>query len=778
MKGGSPVAEDEGKDAWVHGRLRPKFGQVCDFWKRYDELADQHDKEMSKTLNGNLDVLLIFAALFSAINTTFISLTMPSLSPDPMDKTNTLLELLIRGVDNSTLTAADLSPPFSPDSNCVTTNCLLYASLSCSLLAAMGAMLAKEWLQNYDRTGQVGPLEEQARMRQRKFHALQRWHLEEVVLFLPNLLIASVILFFVGLAIYVLPINHLVAGVVIAFICVAAIFVCTMVVAGAMDPSCPYQTALSRALRSVVSLFGFAHDVWCQGWKPDNSGGTSTTNEDNLSSASRSTSVPEILLTRVTQSITGRFGTWKTWLYEKLHFVAGQGHERPQNSTSEDEEQSTSEDEEQLWDARATCWMLEITSKYEDQLIAAQSIFSLDRAACKHLVQKASVWQCLLPLTVKALQTWWSQPTPRNRCAVEQLGAAFCHLLLPYPRTDKRWREVEALFPSRDSRSGSEMLYAFDFAVHGYWYRDLYDVERIRDNVAQTSHCLAVVLLRCLIKSDEYPASDYVSCLVERPHDDVILALLAILVMKKSPSPSNLGGRSPDQDDELVWDALTGQNVDQTLTKALDARATYILYREEELFSRSGAPVDPLREVHLRAHEVDIFTAIIRRTRDLISRRNCDASLLRQWTEAMNKFVDRINSRPPTIDDEPKEALFFFAVEVMATCKILFGTPESGRDGQVIEGYWRLLDWAIQTRPISQEGRELARNRIDEAIRWMFSASQPQSYASGLPNHPEIIAYIMTRLKDDRVSGNRRLKPINTTPHSPYPVQLAEEAKE
>ncbi|KIO30949.1 hypothetical protein M407DRAFT_68625, partial [Tulasnella calospora MUT 4182] len=210
MQGRSPAAKDERKDTWVPGRLRPKFGQVCNFWKRYDELADRNDREMSRNLNSNLDVLLIFAALFSAINTTFISLTMPSLSPDPMDKTNTLLELLVRKVDNSTVTTADLSPPFSPQSNCVTTNCLLYASLSCSLLAAMGAMLAKEWLQNFDRTGQVGPLEEQARTRQRKFHALQRWHSEEIVLFLPNLLILSVLFFFAGLAIYVLPINLLV----------------------------------------------------------------------------------------------------------------------------------------------------------------------------------------------------------------------------------------------------------------------------------------------------------------------------------------------------------------------------------------------------------------------------------------------------------------------------------------------------------------------------------------------------------------------------------------
>ncbi|KIO32702.1 hypothetical protein M407DRAFT_48666, partial [Tulasnella calospora MUT 4182] len=173
-----------------------------DFWKRYDRLADIHDKKLVTNLNVNLDVLLIFAALFSAINTTFISITMPNLSPNPSDETNTLLRLLVMRADNNTLTPADLVLPFSPDSNSIIVNCLLYASLSCSLLAAVGAMMAKEWLQSFDRTGQTGPLEEQARFRQRKFNGIRQWHLEAVIKFLPNLLLLSVIFFFVGIGFY------------------------------------------------------------------------------------------------------------------------------------------------------------------------------------------------------------------------------------------------------------------------------------------------------------------------------------------------------------------------------------------------------------------------------------------------------------------------------------------------------------------------------------------------------------------------------------------------
>lgn len=44
-------------------RLQP-LQQISDFWRRYDRLADIHDKKLTLNLNGNLDVLLIFVGLF------------------------------------------------------------------------------------------------------------------------------------------------------------------------------------------------------------------------------------------------------------------------------------------------------------------------------------------------------------------------------------------------------------------------------------------------------------------------------------------------------------------------------------------------------------------------------------------------------------------------------------------------------------------------------------------------------------------------------------------
>ncbi|KIO16565.1 hypothetical protein M407DRAFT_44220, partial [Tulasnella calospora MUT 4182] len=154
-------------------------------WNRYDQLADGHDQRLIKNLNDNLDVLLIFAGLFSAVNTSFLQMTTPSLSPDPSAETNYLLRLLITKLDNTTFPSAPEPPSQSKVLISVRTNCLLYSSLCCSILAAVGAMLAKEWLQSFERDGQAGPLQDQVLRRQHKFNGVRQWQLEPMTRLLP-----------------------------------------------------------------------------------------------------------------------------------------------------------------------------------------------------------------------------------------------------------------------------------------------------------------------------------------------------------------------------------------------------------------------------------------------------------------------------------------------------------------------------------------------------------------------------------------------------------------
>lgn len=143
------------------------------------------------------------AGLFSAVNSAFIIVTIAALSPDPSDKTNAILLLLITTMNNTTLIPADLSSQFAPTPGIVRRNCFFIASLFSSLLAAAGAVLAKQWLANYEKTGQTGPLDEQGGRRSAKFRGAEKWYLQHVVEALPTLILISLGLFFVAIADYV-----------------------------------------------------------------------------------------------------------------------------------------------------------------------------------------------------------------------------------------------------------------------------------------------------------------------------------------------------------------------------------------------------------------------------------------------------------------------------------------------------------------------------------------------------------------------------------------------
>ncbi|KIJ57422.1 hypothetical protein M422DRAFT_130493, partial [Sphaerobolus stellatus SS14] len=117
------------------------------FWIECERIAKQSDEAFLERYNGELDVQLIFAGLFSAVSSAFI-IQMQS-QPDPMDQTNALLTILVQGTFNKTFTDAPFVLPSAPGSNpgplIIAEQALGYLSLSLSLLAAFGAVIGKQW---------------------------------------------------------------------------------------------------------------------------------------------------------------------------------------------------------------------------------------------------------------------------------------------------------------------------------------------------------------------------------------------------------------------------------------------------------------------------------------------------------------------------------------------------------------------------------------------------------------------------------------------------------
>jgi hypothetical protein len=93
-----------------------------------------------------------------------------------------------------------LQQPFVPATNDVYVCAMLFISLSCCIIASAGGLLAKRWLLAYrDSVSQPGGAYDRALNRQRAFSAIKAWHLGSIIEMLPNIVLLSLLIFFLAL---------------------------------------------------------------------------------------------------------------------------------------------------------------------------------------------------------------------------------------------------------------------------------------------------------------------------------------------------------------------------------------------------------------------------------------------------------------------------------------------------------------------------------------------------------------------------------------------------
>ncbi|KIK35105.1 hypothetical protein CY34DRAFT_60729, partial [Suillus luteus UH-Slu-Lm8-n1] len=119
------------------------------FWGLYRRVAEEHDNEFLERYTSDMDIVLVFSGLFSAVSTSFIVAMESNLNPDPSDTTHALLTQLVQiGLGNFTAPGSTPAAPAStwlPSKADIRIQSIAYASLSMSLLAAFGAVLGKQW---------------------------------------------------------------------------------------------------------------------------------------------------------------------------------------------------------------------------------------------------------------------------------------------------------------------------------------------------------------------------------------------------------------------------------------------------------------------------------------------------------------------------------------------------------------------------------------------------------------------------------------------------------
>ncbi|KAG8965461.1 hypothetical protein FRC00_002708 [Tulasnella sp. 408] len=236
-----------------------EFGQDGGkFYHYYDTLADEIDDNMVSGLKEQLDGLLIFdtrkAGLFAGVNSAFLALTLPLMSPDPADDTNALLRdnnaillnIMLGRNDSLPSTNALPSETFSPTGKILTVNVLFSVSLTFALVSSFLAVLGRQWLVYYRKRTGGGP-ERQRWEQLKRFLGAERWRLEGVLDdVLPSLLQIGLIIFCVSLAMYLNTLHYMLSNIVGAFMCAGLAFLIITAIFATWDKFCPFQSPLSH----------------------------------------------------------------------------------------------------------------------------------------------------------------------------------------------------------------------------------------------------------------------------------------------------------------------------------------------------------------------------------------------------------------------------------------------------------------------------------------------------------------------------------------------------
>ncbi|KAG6819568.1 hypothetical protein H0H93_010627 [Arthromyces matolae] len=202
-------------------------------WNVLLDETESHDRDMLQGFRDIIDGVLIFASLFSAVVTTLVAQTSQALQPDNAQITASLLvetNLLLRAAGNITTISTVPTSPLSVGSAVHTSkdvwvNALFFTSLALSLSTALLTVLVKQWLHNsYLRQVPyvvpqayssfiTGDARTRALITDFRSESLRTWRVREIIEALPLILHGSVLLFFVGLVLYVSQLSAPICGI-------------------------------------------------------------------------------------------------------------------------------------------------------------------------------------------------------------------------------------------------------------------------------------------------------------------------------------------------------------------------------------------------------------------------------------------------------------------------------------------------------------------------------------------------------------------------------------
>ncbi|PPQ66135.1 hypothetical protein CVT24_000222 [Panaeolus cyanescens] len=237
-----------------------------DPWEEAMHMIQKEDDALCDAWNAEIQNLLIFSGLFSAVVTAFAVETQKLLQDDPEVATVLLLaELGTHFLPNSTVTDK-IADPFrsSPsDRQSFRINCFIFSSLIISLGTALVGIIVLQWIRSY-RKPERSYDREGISLREARHQAFDKWGVPAIIAYLPVALGGSFIVFLVGLVDFLQTMNNVLAIVIGSFVLGIVVFLLVTTFLPAFHiiffpshpiPLCAYQSAQSMLCCRLLTKF-------------------------------------------------------------------------------------------------------------------------------------------------------------------------------------------------------------------------------------------------------------------------------------------------------------------------------------------------------------------------------------------------------------------------------------------------------------------------------------------------------------------------------------------
>ncbi|KAK0477219.1 hypothetical protein EDD18DRAFT_1264479, partial [Armillaria luteobubalina] len=253
LKGNDPLNYEEKypEDAYCQ-----EMGSNARVFRTLVDERAKHDTNMVEEARDGVDVLLVFAGLFSAVVTTFVAQTSQSLQADYTEMSANLLFEMINiqraiasGASLDTVAPSPLNPniAFIASTTSVWVNGLWFTSLALSLTTALVSVLIKQWLHHYMALPSGTP-RERSLLQQFRFAGLQKWRVNIIIGLLPVLMHTALAIFFIGLVIFLGTLRDAIAWIVGAITAIAYTAYLMAHILPLIFSQCPYRTPLCDLL--------------------------------------------------------------------------------------------------------------------------------------------------------------------------------------------------------------------------------------------------------------------------------------------------------------------------------------------------------------------------------------------------------------------------------------------------------------------------------------------------------------------------------------------------